>query len=390
MVKTGLEEFLREEPKFTRGLKLGLIAHPASVDSTYRHAVDLLAGALGERLVALYGPQHGARGEKQDNMIESDDFHDSRTGRMVYSLYGVTRKPTPQMLEGVDCLLFDLQDVGTRVYTFISTMALAMQACAEAGKRFVVLDRPNPIAGIQVEGNILDPAYTSFVGIYPIPMRHGMTVGELALLFNEQFGIGVELEVVRTSGWRRSMSFEFTGLPWVPPSPNMPIVDTAFTFPGTVLLEGINLSEGRGTTRPLEVIGAPYLTPLLVDEVVRNVTAAGAVLRPCAWEPCFQKWAGKLCHGLHVHVTDRESFRPLRTAIRILREIRRLCPQDFAWKQPPYEYEFEKLPIDLINGTDRVRQYIESGTSFEDEIEAYFAPHEGLWLDQRRPFLLYE
>ena len=389
MVTTGLEEFLRDEPKSTRGLKLGLITHPASVDSLYRHAADLLAAELGERLAALYGPQHGARGEKQDNMIESDDYHDPVTGRVVYSLYGATRKPTPEMLEGVDALLFDLQDVGTRVYTFISTMALAMQACAEQNKRFVVLDRPNPIGGRSIEGNILDPKFTSFVGIYPIPMRHGMTVGELALMFNDAFGIGVELEVIRMTGWERSMPFEFTGLPWVLPSPNMPDVDTAYAFPGTVLLEATNLSEGRGTTRPLQVFGAPYLTPDITRQIIEAAPTSGAVLRPCSWEPCFQKWAGQLCHGFQFHITDRESFRPLRAVVRLLRETWRLCPQEFAWKQPPYEYEFELMPIDLICGTDRVRRCIETDAPVE-ELEEYFANDENSWLDRRAPYLLYE
>jgi uncharacterized protein YbbC (DUF1343 family) len=389
MIQTGLQELLRDEPKFTRGARLGLVAHPASVGPDYRHAADLLAEKCGERLAALFGPQHGARGEKQDNMIESDDYRDPRTGRMVYSLYGSTRKPTPRMLEGLDVLLFDVQDVGTRVYTFISTMALAMQACAEAGVRFCVLDRPNPIGGDAVEGNILEPELSSFVGIYPIPMRHGMTCGELALLFNERFRIGVELEVVRMAGWQRGQGFEQTGLPWVLPSPNMPSVETAFAFPGTVLLEGTNLSEGRGTTRPLELFGAPYFSAPLVDELLRRVRVTGAVLRSCAWEPCFQKWAGSLCHGLQVHVTDRGRFQPLRAVIRLLRETRRLCGEAFEWKQPPYEYELERLPIDLINGTELVRRHVDEGLPFE-AVEERFGQDEREWLELRRPYLLYD
>jgi uncharacterized protein YbbC (DUF1343 family) len=388
-VRSGLEEFLADEPKATRGLRLGLIAHPASVDGRYRHAADLLVEALGERMAAFFGPQHGARGEKQDNMVESEDERDLRTGRPVYSLYGATRQPTPQMLEGLDALLFDLQDVGTRVYTFIWTMALAMRACAQAGRRFVVLDRPNPIGGRSVEGNLLDPAFASFVGLYPIPMRHGMTSGELALLFNERFGIGVELEVVRLAGWRRSMDFEQTGLPWVQPSPNLTSVQAAFVYPGSVVLEGTNLSEGRGTTRPLEGLGAPFLDPLLVDRLVADVPVPGAVLRPCAFEPCFQKWAGRRCHGLQIHVTDRRRFQPLRCAVRLLRGIRQLCPEGFAWRPPPYEYEFERLPIDLLNGTDRVRTWVDRDAAFE-ELEAWFAADEAAWLELRRPYLLYE
>jgi uncharacterized protein YbbC (DUF1343 family) len=389
MLRSGLEEFLAEEPKCTRGLRLGLVAHPASVDRSFRHAADLLGTALGDRLVALFGPQHGARGEKQDNMIESDDYVDPRTGRPVFSLYGATRKPAPAMLQGVDALLFDLQDVGTRVYTFIWTMALAMQACAELGRRFVVLDRPNPVDGLAVEGNLLEPAFASFVGMHPIPMRHGMTLGELALLFNERFGIGVELDVVRMAGWRRSMAFEETGLLWIPPSPNIPSVDTAFTYPGTVLLEGTNLSEGRGTTRPLEGFGAPFLDPLLVDRIIESVPAPGAILRPCAFEPCFQKWRGQLCHGLQIHVVDRRQFRPLRLLVALLREVRKRFPEEFAWRLPPYEYELERLPIDLLNGSERVRAWIDSDASFR-EIDAWFENDERAWRELRKPFLLYD
>lgn len=388
MVQTGLQEFLLREPDCTRGLKWGLVAHPASVDFRYRHAADLLHKALGERLGALFGPQHGARGEKQDNMIESEDFRDPRTGLMVYSLYGTGRKPTAAMLEGLDGLIFDLQDVGTRVYTFIWTMALAMQACAENKLRFVVLDRPNPIGGA-IEGNLLDPAWTSFVGLYPIPMRHGMTVGELAQLLNERFMIGVDLHVVPMRGWKRTMFFEQTLLPWVPPSPNMPTVETAFPYPGTVLLEGTNLSEGRGTTRPLEGFGAPYLDPLLIDQIIRNVETPGAILRPCSFEPCFHKWTKQLCHGLQFHVTDREIFQPLRAMIRLLREVRRAKPADFAWKQPPYEYELEKLPIDLINGSDQVRAWIEDEKP-EEFLDAFFLEGEALWSETRQSYLLYD
>ncbi len=389
MTKTGLEQFLSAEPTFTQGARLGLICHPASIDSHYRHSADLLAEAVGTRLVHLFGPQHGSRGDKQDNMIESPDFRDPRTGRKVYSLYGKVREPTDEMLQEIDVLVFDLQDVGARVYTFIWTMALAMRRCAKLGLRFLVLDRPNPIGGEQVEGNILDNNLTSFVGLHPIPMRHGMTTGELALFLNEAGSMGVELEVVKMEGWRRSFDFDESGLPWVMPSPNMPTLDTAFIYPGSVLLEGTNLSEGRGTSRPLEIVGAPFFTPGSCDEIAKNLEISGAVLRPISFQPTFHKWSGQLCHGLQFHCTDRRQFRPFRAFIRLLGEARRLHPHALKWKAPPYEYDFQRFPIDLITGTKAVRQFVDSGEDFQD-LENLFHWDESHWLETRRPYLLYE
>lgn len=389
MVKIGLEILLESKPDLLQGSRVGLIVNPASINSRVEHAADLLHQHPRINLTALFGPQHGIRGETQDNMIEWRTFRDKRTGLPAYSLYGVTRKPTADMLADADVLVFDIQDVGTRVYTFIYTMALAMEAARECGKRFIVVDRPNPINGIQVEGNILELEFQSFVGMFPIPMRHGMTVGELALMFNREFGIGCELEVIKMDGWRREMWHEATKLPWVMPSPNIPTVDTAVVYPGNVMIEGTNVSEGRGTTRPFEIIGAPFIDPYeLIDELKKD-KLPGVLIRPLHFEPTFQKFAGELCGGIQIHVADRNVFKPVITGAAIIRAIRRLYPDRFEWKQPPYEYVYDKLPFDVINASSRLREQIERGTSVA-EIEESWA--EGLkeFAHRRRRYLLYE
>ncbi len=351
-------------PQALKGARIGVVLHPASVSATLVHSLDRLKEQNGKlfTMKALFGPQHGYLGQTQDNMIEWQAFHDKNTGLPVHSLYGETRKPTPEMLSNIDTLVFDLQDIGTRVYTFIYTMALAMEAARESGKRFIVLDRPNPINGVQIEGNVLEPEFESFVGMFPIQMRHGMTIGELALMFNREFGIGCELEVVKMEGWRRSMWFDQTGLPWVMPSPNMPTLDTTVVYPGSVLFEGTNVSEGRGTTRPFEIIGAPFIDPLVLIEELRRDCLAGVVFRPVHFEPTFHKFAGRLCGGVQIHVTDRNLFKPVITGVAIISAIRRLYPNEFAWRQPPYEYVHDKLPFDVINGSSRLREQIEAGT----------------------------
>jgi uncharacterized protein YbbC (DUF1343 family) len=329
------------------------------------------------------------RGETQDNMIEWQTFHDQTTGLPVQSLYGETRKPTPEMLSNIDTLVFDLQDVGARVYTFIYTMALAMEACRESGKRFIVLDRPNPINGVQIEGNVLEPGFESFVGMFPIPMRHGMTVGELALMFNQEFGMGCELEVVKMEGWRREMWFDETGLPWVMPSPNMPTLDTAVVYPGSVFFEGTNVSEGRGTTRPFEIIGAPFIDPRVLIEELRRDCLPGVVFRPVYFEPTFHKFAGCLCGGVQIHLTDRNVFKPAITCVAIISAILRLYPNEFAWKQPPYEYVYDKLPFDAINGGSRLREQIEARTPLP-EIEEGWRMDLKEFVGQRETFPLYD
>lgn len=388
-VKLGLEVLLESRLDLLDGLRVGLIVNPSSINSRFEHAADLFHQNERLRLTALFGPQHGIRGETQDNMIEWQSFTDSRTNLPAYSLYGETRKPTAEMLKDVDALVFDVQDVGTRVYTFIYTMALAMEAARDHNKKFIVLDRPNPIGGTQVEGNLHEPEFHSFVGMYPIPMRHGMTVGELALLFNRQFGIGCELENVKMEGWRREMYFEETNLPWVMPSPNMPTVDTAVVYPGAVMFEGTLLSEGRGTTRPFEIIGAPYINPHNLIAELQKDDLPGVAFRPLHFQPTFHKFAGELCGGLQLHITDRRAFKPVITAIAVISAIQKLYPTQFSWKEPPYEYVFNKLPFDVINGSAKICEQIVAGVNVA-EIEAGWREPLDEFIEMREDYLLYE
>lgn len=368
-VRTGLERLVSGDAgAHLRGSSLGLILHPASVTAELALSVDALADA-GFQLRALFGPQHGARGEKQDNMIESAHYTDPRSEVPVYSLYSEVRKPTAAMLEGLDAVLFDLQDVGVRVYTFIWTMALCMEACAEVGVRFIVLDRPNPVGGARREGPILRPGFTSFVGMHPIPLRHGMTAGELARWLVDVRGIGCDLEIIPMTGWERDMLWEDTGLPYVLPSPNLPTSESCLVYPGMVLLEGTNLSEGRGTTRPFELVGAPYLDPYaLVGECDRDAWE-GAALRPCWFEPTFQKHQGAVCGGMQIHVTEPRSFRPVQAAVELLRVVKSLAPESFRWRPPPYEYEELLMPIDMLWGHDGLRSGIDRGASLAEILE---------------------
>lgn len=361
-MRAGLEVLLEDRASEFRGKRLGLVCHPASVTSGLEHAADAMR-RIGLDLVALFGPQHGVRGEKQDNMIESASYRDARTGLPVHSLYGDVRKPTRAMLAGIDALLFDLQDVGVRIYTFTWTMTLAMEACREAGVRFVVLDRPNPIGGVRREGPLLRRGFESFVGLHPLPLRHGLTLGEIARLANAKFGIGCDLAVVPCEGWRRETWWDGTGLPYVMTSPNLPTLDSCTVYPGMVLLEGTNLSEGRGTTRPFEIVGAPYLDPDRLAAALRESDLPGARFRPCHFEPTFQKHAGVLCGGVQVHVTDRETYRPVATTVALLRAARDLAPRAFAWNPPPFEYETVKPPIDILWGSDSLRIGIDGGAS---------------------------
>ncbi len=368
-IRTGLVELLSGARPDLGRARLGLIQHPASVTADLTAAADAVRAA-GFHLHVLFGPQHGARGEKQDNMVESASFQDSRLGIPVHSLYGEVRKPAPEMLEGLDAVLFDLQDVGVRVYTFVWTMTLAMEACRDAGVRFVVLDRPNPITGMLREGPMLRPGFESFVGLHPVPLRHGMTAGEIARLANHAFGIGCELDVVSCSGWSRGNWFDETGLPYVMPSPNLPTLDSCIVYPGMVLLEGTNLSEGRGTTRPFEYFGAPYLNAHTLTTELARLALPGVVFRPCHFEPTFQKYAGQLCGGAQLHVTDRDAFRPVETAVAILSTVRQLAPEQFDWRPPPYEYETKRMPIDILWGSDGLRQAIDSAIAPREIVRA--------------------
>lgn len=388
-VQIGIEVLLAERLDLVRGARVGAVVHPASVLPDLRHAADVLLQEECLRLVSLFGPQHGARGEKQDNMIESEFYRDPDSRLPVHSLYSETRRPTREMLEDLDVLVYDLQDVGTRVYTFINTMAYCMEACARHGKRMIVLDRPNPVNGAQVEGNLLNTEYRSFVGLYPIPMRHGMTVGELALLFNSEFGIGCDLTVVAMRGWRRSLWFDQTGLPWAQPSPNLPTLDSATVYPGMVLVEGTRLSEGRGTTRPFEFIGAPYIQSRQFADYLNGLGLPGVFFRPVYFEPAFQKWAGRMCGGAQVHVKNRSEFEPYLTGISVISAARALYPDSFQWLEPPYEYEYEKLPIEILCGGRAIPEMTEQGLP-PDQIRRSWQADVARFLGQRRPYLLYD
>jgi uncharacterized protein YbbC (DUF1343 family) len=319
-----------------------------------------LLKARAFRLKALFGPEHGIWADAQD-LIEVEDSRDAKTGLPVFSLYGRTRVPTAEMLDGVDALVFDIQDVGSRYYTFVYTMLHAMEACTAHGRTLIVLDRPNPLGGAVVDGNLLDPAFRSFVGLHPLATRHGMTVGELALLFRDERRLDLDLRVVTMTGWRRSMSFEDTGLPWVMPSPNMPTLDTAYVYPGGCLIEGTNLSEGRGTTRPFELVGAPWLDAWALADAMNRERLPGVRFRPACFTPTFHKHAGQLCAGVGIHVLDRRRFPAFLAYLLLIEKARKQDPRRFAWRQPPYEYEYVKPPIDILCGTDRVRQQIERG-----------------------------
>jgi len=388
MVITGLERVLKEPALLAGTGRLGLLYNHASVDSQYRIAPNLINIAFPGSLAALFGPQHGIGGTEQDNMRETGHGTYPRMGIPIYSLYSQTRRPSAEMLADVDTVLIDLQDVGTRVYTFATTVLFMMEACAAAGKKALILDRPNPINGLLVEGNVLDPSYSSFVGPFPIPMRHGLTLGELMALYNEEYRIGCDLKVVPMVGWNRNEYFEETGLPWVLPSPNMPLVETAAVYPGQVILEGTNLSEGRGTTRPFEIFGAPFLEPDHVREVLDSELLRGAILREVDFKPTFNKWAEELCRGFQIHVTDRNVFRPYRATLAIISAILKLYPGDFKWSDPPYEYVYDKLPIDVILGNDRVRRDLEQGRSVLD-MEKDWQGEVSQFIKTRSRFLLY-
>jgi uncharacterized protein YbbC (DUF1343 family) len=387
-IKLGLEVLLEERLNLLRGARVGLICNPTTVNHQWQHAADLFHAHTAIHLTTLFGPQHGIRGETQDNMIEWEGFRDRRTGVMAHSLYGTTRKPTEEMLHDVDVLVFDVQDVGTRVYTFIYSMALAMQACREFGKKMVVLDRPNPIGGRQIEGNLLERGHESFVGMFPIPMRHGLTIAELAQLFNQEFGIGCDLEIVPMQNYQREWYFDETDAPWVIPSPNLPTLDSAIVYPGTVLIEGTCVSEGRGTTRPFELIGAPYAEANEIAAYLNGLHLPGVHFRPHSFLPTFQKHAGQICHGVQIHVKSRQEFKPVLTGIATIKAFHDLYPNDFRWKEPPYEYELERLPFDVIAGTKTFREQIEKHSSL-DEITNSWQTDEVAFAGLRQAILLY-
>ncbi len=390
VIQTGLDIFNKNWPKELKGARAGLLVHPASVNVKMEHAVDCVLKSKKIQLTSLFGPQHGIRGETQDNMIEWKGFKDRQTDLSVYSLYGRMRKPEPSMLKDIDVMVIDMQDVGARYYTFIWTLELCMQACHELGKSVVILDRPNPLGGKFTEGPVLDMQYASFVGLRPLPVRHGMTIGEIGLYLKDKYYPSLDLHVVPMKGWDRKMWFDDTNLPWVLPSPNMPTLDTAVVYPGMCLLEGTNLSEGRGTTRPFEIFGAPYVESGNLLKKLKDSKLPGVVFRPMCFEPTFQKHAGKLCGGAQMHITNRERFKPFKTGTAILKAVHELYPKKFKWNKPPYEYEKTKLPIDILAGTDRFRKDIERGLPLNKMEEWWNAQRMEFNRRIRKQYLIYK
>ncbi len=389
MINSGIDRFEKILPKRFHRLRAGLLIHPASVNRKLTHTKDILLESKKIRISALFGPQHGIFGNTQDNMIEWEGFIDKKTKIPVYSLYGKTRKPTQEMLTNIDLFIIDLQDIGSRYYTFIWTMALCMEACKEKGIPVVVLDRVNPIGGHLTEGPLLKQNFKSFVGLHPLPVRHGMTIGELALYFKNKFYQKSDLTIIPLKGWKRSQWFDETGLPWIMPSPNMPTIDTATVYPGMCLFEGTVISEGRGTTRPFEIFGAPFIQPEKLVQRLKNFKLKGVIFRPLYFTPTFNKYSGELCGGAQIHVIDKEKFKPVKTAVSILLALHELYPEVKLWRKPPYEYEFEKLPFDILAGSDRLRQDIENGNYLKD-IEYWWKQETTAFEKIRKQYLLYD
>ena len=383
--KTGIDVLEEKGFNYFRNERVGVIINPSSVNRNLECASRIFL-KNNIKVTSLFSPEHGVKGELQDQE-KCLSFKDEKTSIPVYSLYGKHLAPDKGMLKDMDTIIFDIQDVGARFYTFIWTMELAMEKAGQYNKRFVVLDRPNPINGLDIEGPLLEEDYESFVGLFPIPVRHGMTVGELALMFKKELSIGVELEVIKMEGWERALWFDETGLNWVLPSPNMPTPDTATVYPGMCLLEGTNISEGRGTTKPFEFFGAPWLDSKLVLDEIKVLS--GCKLRPLYFKPLWSKYKGETCEGFQLHITDRKKFKPVITALEIIHTVRKTHPQDFKWRKPPYEFEEKKFPFDILVGNPTTRKMIEENYSIEDIEEAC---NEGLeeFKKTREKYLLYK
>ena len=400
MIQIGLERCLQEPHPILEGKRFGLLVNQASVDAGFRYSHELLADRFPGQLVTLFGPQHGLWSEQQDNMIETGHATDPQLGIPVLSLYAESRKPTHEMLEDLDLLVVDLQDVGTRVYTYIWTLSHCLEACAEQGIPVLVLDRPNPLGGQVIEGTLLDPAYASFVGRAAIPMRHALTMGEMAGFLNAHMDLGAEVHVQQMHGWTRSMLWPATGRSWIPTSPNLPRIEGVLLYPGMVLLEGCNLSEGRGTTTPFEVLGAPWLDPeaLLTESSTGGLTPGtrfgergqlpGLHLRPIRFEPTFQKHAGQSCGGLYLHPTAPQALRSYEATLHLLHTIQTLWPKDFAWNPPPYEYEETLLPIDILTGSSWLRENLADPEAM-DLLGSQQRRDAQTWLSSIQPHLLY-
>ena len=389
-VRTGLDVLCAQGFANLRGTRVGLVAHAAAVDANLQPATDLFLAAPGVKLTALFGPEHGLQGTAQD-LASVPNADDPVSGLRIHSLYGDTfdsLRPNPDQLQGLDVLVIDLVDIGSRYYTFQGTMLLCMEAAAGRGVRVVILDRPNPLGGEVVEGPTLSAGFESFVGLHPVATRHGMTMGELALMYQRERGLRCELDVIRCEGWRRRHWFDETSLPWVLPSPNMPTLDTATVYPGQCLLEGTNLSEGRGTTRPFELCGAPWIEPRSLLARLKAASLPGVAFRPAWFTPTFQKWAGQTCGGVQVHVTDRDAFGSVRTSLALLDAFRAVSGPRFDWRRDPYEFVADRLAIDLLFGGSRERTALENGTPTADIARAWEA-EETAFRVRRQPFLLY-
>ena len=385
-VQLGSERLL--ESSLLSGQRVGVVSNPASIDNTFSHIVDRVASLKGAHLTAIFGPQHGFRSDLQENMIETDHARDERRRVPVYSLYSETRQPTAEMLADVDVLVFFNDTATTEIYTYIYTMANCLIAAKRHGVRVIVCDRPNPIGGVAIEGPMLVPGYESFVGMYPIPMRHGMTIGELANVFNDRFGIGAELAVVPMAGWTRGMYFDDTRVPWVMPSPNLPTLEGAIVYPGTVLFEGTSVSEGRGTTRPFELVGAPGIVAESFAEKMNRLRLPGVYFRPAVFEPTFHKHAKLTCGGCQIHVLDRTTFEPVLAGAALTAMFRSEDPEGFRWREPPYEYEHVKLPFDILAGSTELREQIEAGAPVET-IRTSWQAGTAAFAALRQPYLLY-
>ncbi|MFH1032979.1 MAG: DUF1343 domain-containing protein [Pseudomonadota bacterium] len=385
-VETGLARLCQNPPAELQKARLGLLCNPASCLPDLTPAPEAVGQALPGRLRAIFGPQHGFFADKQDNMVETDHGVHPRLGLPVHSLYGQTRRPTPEMLAGLDVLLVDLVDVGCRVYTFFSTLAACLEQCAASGVAVWVLDRPNPLGRGQ-EGPILPPELFSFVGVHDMPLRHGLSMGELALMLAGERGLKLDLRVLEARGWQGG-DLSGTGLEWLMPSPNLPTLDSARVYPGQVLIEGTTLSEGRGTTRPFEICGAPGIDPWAVARALEEEALAGARLRPLFFEPTFHKHAGQTCGGWQIHVSDAKAFRPLRLSCALLSAINRVHPGLWDFRPPPYEYEHDRRPLDLLLGDSRAAHHMQHG-DFTSDMYDEWSPGLDKWLQRMVPYLLY-
>jgi uncharacterized protein YbbC (DUF1343 family) len=386
-VLSGLDVLLGRLRTLLGGQSLGLLCHPASVTADLTPAAEALMRVKGVKLRRLFAPEHGITGAAQDLVLVGHE-KDPLTGLPVMSLYGRRLDPDPRALERLDALIVDLQDVGARYYTYNWTMALAMKAAARVNLPVIVLDRPNPLGGERLEGNWPEAGWSSFVGLYPLPIRHGMTMGELAGYLNDAHALGCDLTVVPMLGWRRGMAWEDTGLPWVAPSPNMPTPDTARVYPGGCLVEGTNLSEGRGTTRPFEWVGAPYLDGPRLARALERRGLPGVRFRPVGFEPAFHKWKSQRCGGVQIHVTDAARFKPFAAYLALIAEARRQAPRHFRWRKPPYEFERVRLPMDLLCGGPGIRRALERGVPLT-RLETSWRPDLVRFARERRPYLLY-